>query len=303
MILFQRINPRKRGMRPHLEHLPTSPDSSWSRLNRRLDDAIPFEWHHHPEFELTLTLNSRGQRFVGNHVADYDHGDLVLIGPNLPHTWASRDKLDPAEPHVALVFWFRKEWIEGLAGGSVELAPVRRLIQNAATGLAFDPALGRALADDFEAIFSCPPVRQLTGLLDILARLAAEDGGAPLSTVVPQQVEGDRSRIDRVLIHLHRHYHEPLRMEQIAAIAALSESGLHRMFRQHTQVSISDYLIGLRVGEACARLSGTTQPIRHIAADVGYASLANFNRQFLRLRGMTPRDYRASFQGGGRKTR
>lgn len=74
-------------MKPLLEHLPASPDASWSMFNRRLDDAIPFEWHHHPEFELTLTLNSRGQRFIGNHVAEYDHGDLVLIGPDLLHTW------------------------------------------------------------------------------------------------------------------------------------------------------------------------------------------------------------------------
>jgi len=86
-------------------------------------------------------------------------------------------------------------------------------------------------------------------------------------------------------------------MEQLARIAALSESSLHRLFKKHTQVSVSDYLIGLRIGEACARLSATTQPIQHIAADVGYASLANFNRQFLHRRGMTPREYRALFLG------
>ena len=68
------------------------------------------------------------------------------------------------------------------------------------------------------------------------------------------------------------------------------------MFKKHTQLGVFDYLIGLRIGEACARLSATTQPVQNIAAEVGYASLANFNRQFLRLRGMTPRDYRASFQ-------
>jgi AraC-like DNA-binding protein len=283
-------------LRPFLERLPTSPDSSWSMLNRRVDDAIPFQWHHHPEFELTLTLNSRGQRFVGDNVADYDHGDLVLIGPNQPHTWASRDKLDDAQPHVALVLWFRKEWIQGLTGGSVELAPIRRLIHGAATGLAFDTALGCALADDFEAIFLRPPAQRLIGLLDILARLADDESGRPLSSVVPQQVEGDRSRLDRVLMHLHQHYHERLSMERLAGIAALSPSGLHRMFKKHTQVTVSDYLISLRIGEACARLSATTQPIQHIAADVGYTSLANFNRQFLRLRGMTPRAYRASFQ-------
>ncbi|WP_176073128.1 helix-turn-helix domain-containing protein [Brucella intermedia] len=283
-------------MKPLLEHLPASPDASWSMLNRRLDDAIPFEWHHHPEFELTLTLNSRGQRFIGNHVAEYDHGDLVLIGPDLPHTWASRDKLDETKPHVALVFWFRREWIDGLTGGSVELAPIRRLISDAGTALAFDPALGRRLSADFEALFLHPPAQRLIGLLTILARLAEERTRQPLSSVIPQQHVGDRSRIDRVLVHIHKHYHAPLRMVELAEIAFLSVSGLHRLFQRHTQMSVSEYVIALRIGESCSRLSGTNQPIQHIAAEVGYASLANFNRQFRRLRGMSPREYRMSFR-------
>ncbi|WP_112672113.1 helix-turn-helix domain-containing protein [Brucella intermedia] len=283
-------------MKPLLEHLPASPDASWSMLNRRLDDAIPFEWHHHPEFELTLTLNSRGQRFIGNHVAEYDHGDLVLIGPDLPHTWASREKLDETKPHVALVFWFRREWIDGLTGGSVELAPIRRLVSDAGTALAFDPALGRRLSADFEALFLHPPAQRLIGLLTILARLAEERTRQPLSSVIPQQHVGDRSRIDRVLVHIHKHYHAPLRMEELAEIAFLSVSGLHRLFQRHTQMSVSEYVIALRIGESCSRLSGTNQPIQHIAAEVGYASLANFNRQFRRLRGMSPREYRMSFR-------
>ncbi len=283
-------------MKPLLEHLPASPDASWSMLNRRLDDAIPFEWHHHPEFELTLTLNSRGQRFIGNHVAEYDHGDLVLIGPDLRHTWASREKLDETKPHVALVFWFRREWIDGLTGGSVELAPIRRLISDAGTALAFDPALGRRLSADFEALFLHPPTQRLFGLLTILARLAEERTRQPLSSVIPQQHVGDRSRIDRVLVHIHKHYHAPLRMEELAEIAFLSVSGLHRLFQRHTQMSVSEYVIALRIGESCSRLSGTNQPIQHIAAEVGYASLANFNRQFRRLRGMSPREYRNSFR-------
>ncbi|MHA6689774.1 helix-turn-helix domain-containing protein [Devosia sp. A449] len=282
-------------MRPVREHLTQPPDASWSMLNRRLDDAIPFTWHHHPEFELTLTLNSRGQRFVGDHVGSYEHGDLVLVGPNLPHTWASREKIDPAEPHVALVFWFRKEWLEGLIGDTVEFRPIERLIAQAAGGLAFGDGLGQMLAEDFAAIYARPPARRLIGLLEILLQLANATEIKPLSTTAPQPVEGSRLRIDRVLLHLHQHYPEPLRLTELAEIAALSLSGLHRMFRKHTQLSISDYLIGLRVGEACSRLSSTDQAIQHIAADVGYASLANFNRQFRRLRGMSPRQYRASF--------
>lgn len=97
-------------------------------------------------------------------------------------------------------------------------------------------------------------------------------------------------------MHIHKHYHAPLRMEELAEIAFLSISGLHRLFQRHTQMSVSEYVIALRIGESCSRLSGTNQPIQHIAAEVGYASLANFNRQFRRLRGMSPREYRNSFR-------
>jgi AraC-like DNA-binding protein len=68
------------------------------------------------------------------------------------------------------------------------------------------------------------------------------------------------------------------------------------MFRRHTGTTVSDYLIRMRIGDACARLSSTSQPVAHIADAVGYASLANFNRQFRAEKGMTPRDYRAHFR-------
>ena len=89
-----------------------------------------------------------------------------------------------------------------------------------------------------------------------------------------------------------------LSLPALADIAALSESGLHRMFKRHTQQTITGYVTALRIGEACALLSGTARAIAHIAADVGYDSLANFSRQFKALKGMTPRAYRNRFGEG-----
>lgn len=283
-------------MRPFLEHLQLPPEASWSMLNRRLDDAIPFQWHHHPELELTLTLNSVGQRFVGDHVGSYGHGDLVLVGPNLPHTWASREKLDPATPHVALVLWFRQDWLEAMISGSVELKPVRDLIERSITGLSFAPETGLALLDQYQSLFDLPPMQRLLGLVSILARLSEDSTAQPLSGIAPRPVDASRSRLDRVLTYLHQHYVEPTSLPELAEIAALSVSGLHRLFVRHTGTSISAYVTGLRVGDACSRLSSTDAPIQHIADVVGYASLANFNRQFKALRGMTPREYRGRFR-------
>ena len=97
-------------MRPLFEKVTVPEGASWSLLHRRLEDGIPFYWHYHPEFELTLTLNSRGQRYIGDSIETYDDGDLVLLGPNLPHTWCSAERIDARRPHVALVMWFTEAW-------------------------------------------------------------------------------------------------------------------------------------------------------------------------------------------------
>ena len=52
-----------------------------------------------------------------------------------------------------------------------------------------------------------------------------------------------------------------------------------------------------RIGAAAARLIATDAPIAHIAADVGYGALSNFNRQFRTVKGVTPRAYRKASAG------
>ncbi|NTG35207.1 helix-turn-helix transcriptional regulator [Agrobacterium rhizogenes] len=284
-------------MRPYLEVLQRSPETSWSMLNRRLDDAIPFQWHHHPEFELTLTLNSIGQRFIGDHSSDYDDGDLVLVGPNLPHTWASRAKINEHQPHVALVLWFHRDWLLRMTGGTVEFRQIEAMLERADGGLHYSKETAQAVRLEYEAVFDKPPVERLLSLLNILARVAEDRQATPLASAPGRSpdIKESRERIDRVLTHMHLHYARAISLEELADIAALSVSGLHRMFRRHTGTAISDYLTRMRIGDACARLSSTTQAIHHISDAVGYHSIANFNRQFKTLKSMTPRQYRTLF--------
>lgn len=285
-------------MRPYLEILPRYADASWSMLNRRLDEAIPFQWHHHPEFELTLTLNSIGQRFIGDHTGEYGDGDLVLVGPNLPHTWVSRAKYDETTPHIALVLWFHPDWIRQVTAGAVELAPIEAMLSRAGRGLQFSKETADTVRSEIEAVFSKPPAERLLSLLNILGRIATDRQASTLASAPGQspELQESRERIDRVLTHLHLHYARTIPLEELADIAALSVSGLHRLFRRHTGTTVSDYLIRMRIGDACARLSATGQPVGHIADAVGYGSLANFNRQFRAQTGMTPREYRDVFR-------
>jgi len=286
-------------MKPLLEKVMPPDGASWAWLDRRLDDAIPFQWHHHPEFELTLTLNSVGQRFIGDHIGEYADGDLVLIGPNLPHTWASRDKLDAGAPHVARVMWFHPDWASGLTTLLAELRGVAELLNRAQQGLSFSEPAAEAVRPLIAALFARPAPDRLAVLIDILRRLAEDSDATPLASpsgAAPQH-SADRTRIDRVLDLIHARYMEPITIDELADVAALSPSGLHRMFVRHVRSPVSAYITRLRLGEACALLSGTERPIAHVASDVGYQSLANFNRQFKATKQMTPRQYRRNFAG------
>jgi AraC-like DNA-binding protein len=288
-------------MRPFLERLALPEDASWATLNRRLDGEIPFQWHHHPEFELTMTLNSRGQRFIGDHIGSYDDGDLVLVGPNLPHSWCSAEKVEAAKPHVALVMWFLPQWTAPLGGVFTELRAVAAMLARAQTGLQFSAATASSARPLIEELFLLPPDERLIQLLRVLTLLSrdaeAEPLASPLALTAPDKPV-DRGRIDRVLDHVHRHYAEKLTIEALADIAALSPSGVHRLFLRHTGQSVTSYLARLRIGAACALLSGGTRPIAMVADDVGYDSLANFNRQFKAQRSVTPRQYRQRFRVG-----
>ena len=285
-------------MKPFLEKIYKPVDASWSMLNRRLPDGIPFQWHHHPELELTLTLNSRGLRFIGDQVGEYDDGDLVLLGPNLPHTWASRAAVRVGEPHVALVLWFDSEWAHRMTNGFVEFRKVDDLLARARRGLLFSVQLSTAVRDAYTRLFEQSPVERLLGLMRLLNQLADDGSGRPLASDLfrPSQQTDNRERIDRVLGHIHEHYTEELTLQELADVAALSVSGLHRMFRKHARTNVSEYITRIRIGDACARLASTEQPIAHIADVVGYGTFANFNRQFKLLTSMTPREYRAHFQ-------
>lgn len=286
-------------MKPYLEHIVSPPDSSWVLFDRRLQQ-IPFEWHYNREYELTLTLNSRGQRFIGDNIGLYDHGDLVLIGPKIPHTWCSTADVYPGELHQAIVLWFTEQFVRGMIEPHVELRSIQRLLRDSARALTFSEATRRAAQTQICAMLNQAPPARLVSLLNILLLLAADAGATPLTSTVNESeaLQGAAEEpIGRVMSYLHEHYRDEISMSGLIKTAALSRSSLHRLFKQQTNMTVGAYVAQLRIGNACALLMNTRKPVAVIAADVGYANLANFNRQFRALKGQTPREFRAAFQG------
>src|SRR6478736_4097020 len=156
-------------MRPLFEKVTVPEGASWSLLHRRLEDGIPFYWHYHPEFELTLTLNSRGQRYIGDSIETYDDGDLVLLGPNLPHTWCSAERIDAGRPHVAHVMWFTEAWAGSVTAALAELRPVAPMLARSGRAICFSPDAAAAARPIIATIPELGPADRLLRLMQVLS--------------------------------------------------------------------------------------------------------------------------------------
>lgn len=89
---------------------------------------------------------------------------------------------------------------------------------------------------------------------------------------------------------------EGLTIRQLADTMGVKEYRLRQAINQHLGYrNFSDYLNGYRIREACAKLSDTANremTVLEISYDLGYASLAPFNKAFKDTTGMTPTEWR-----------
>lgn len=287
-------------MKPFIENVAREDGQSWAFLDRRLPAGIPFEWHCHPEYELTLTLNSLGHRYIGDDVDGYEDGDLVLIGPGIAHSWQSRAAITAQEPHVALVAWFTHDWGERLYSLLPELRGLENLMKRARRGVAFSAPWRAQVRPLMLAMRAAAPSQRTVLLLRVLDMLIADRDAVDLLNR-PDDEQGGLTqdpRLERVLNHLHRHFTQPIVLDDLAGLACISISALQRMFRRQARMSVIDYVIRLRIGRACSLLIHNTNAIATIAGDVGYSNMALFNRHFLRVKGMSPSAFRKTHRIG-----
>jgi AraC-like DNA-binding protein len=279
-------------MRCQFEHV-TFPKGCSIRIYHRQVPFIPFEWHHHPVYELTLTLNSRGWRFIADHIARYDARDLVLVPSDMPHTWASTAAISASLPHTALVVWFTREWALKAADASREVAPLRKLINRSGAGLSFPVEAAARMESRLSELLSESPLKRLHAAQELLCELADTEA-KPLATQTATRPEssGESQQLARVLHRLHQNFDHPIRLDELCKLANLSARSLHRLFVRHIGENFSDYLGRLRIGRACMLLVETERPISLIASETGFSNLSNFNRRFREARHMTPKEFR-----------
>jgi AraC-like DNA-binding protein len=289
-------------MKPMYEKVLPTENSSWRYWLYALDE-IPFSWHYHPEYEICLTLNSRGQRYIGEHIADYDHFDFVLLGPKLPHTWCSKTLIEPGQ-HLTYVAQLPTKWIESLAQ-QPELAALTELLEKSKYGVEFSQATAEQACKLFDEMANATPLQRLIGLLEMLRLMLADTQTKVICNndyapnIFP---DSSTEKIDKVIAYIHDHYTENLKAEQLAELIHMSTNHFHNFFKQRTEQTFTELINKLRIGKACSMLLNTDFSVAIISDRCGFNNLSNFNRRFLQVKNCTPREFRydlkANLSGG-----
>jgi AraC-like DNA-binding protein len=244
-------------------------------------------------------VHSQGQRLVGDSIADYSPGDLVLIGPNVPHSWRSGPvKSSAIETHRAVVVQFRPDFLGEHFFELKEMEGVSRLLRRSSSGLAFGHTkMGLKVSKNLVRLSYLSPAKRLVMLLSVLSDLAKERDAQVLSTLKVKPIcrVADQQRIDAICHYLNEHFEEEIDFAKLSARFHMDQASLCRFFKRAAGRTMTAYVNELRVGAAAQLLIHTDKKILEIGFRVGFGNYSNFNRQFKRIKGFGPRTLRRQF--------
>ncbi|WP_082548564.1 helix-turn-helix domain-containing protein [Variovorax sp. Root473] len=250
-------------------------------------------WHCHDEYELHLIADTRGWAFIGDHVGRFEPGHLVLTGPRLPHNWVSHNL--PCEG-VALrsqALQFADAPLRKGMEVFKELQEAAPLLEKARHGVEFF-GISDSVREHFDRMQCTEGPERFAEFLRLLSRLVRCKNQRVLSSGwLPIKGHAEHvETIGKAVAYIRLHLDQPLSAPSVCEHAGISLSSFSRQFSQATDVAFTDFVNQLRVGKACQLLMETDQQISSICYAAGFNNIANFNRRFLKIKGMTPKAFR-----------
>jgi AraC-like DNA-binding protein len=268
-----------------------------TRSIRYLEHGWPTDlcrWHAHEEYELHLIVETRGKAFIGDYIGDFEPGSLYLTGPNLPHNWITDEGFDSPLPLRDMLVQFSHESMEKLATGFPEFAKVRDMLMSAKSGILFEGFNATFARGHMESIRDHEGPERILAFIRFLVRLNEHAEKRTLSVAKIFQPEGGskQTRIGDVIDHITQNFKEATSIAQAAEMAGMTEVTFSRNFQAVTGHRFVEFVTRVRIGKACALLYTSDDPVLTISQKAGFRNIANFNRHFLKMKGMNPTAYR-----------
>lgn len=254
-------------------------------------------WHFHPHYQLFMVEEGTGTRFIGDSIRPFGPGDLVFLGPNLPHLWRSDQPYFNRSNGLTtrgIVVYFTGDFLGSDFLEKPEMVSLRHLFEHARRGLEW-AGDARSRAEQALRQLSRQPVGfgRVLALLTLLDELAHAPNHQFLTssgyTNLVKPNEKDRMQV--VHDYVLGHFADEINLVTVADLAGMTPPAFCRYFKSRANKTFTDFVAEVRIGHACKLLMRGNSGITQISYESGFRTLSNFNRQFRQITGQTPSAY------------
>jgi len=277
------------------EITPLTPNDCFtifSGIKQKFDAPL----HYHDEYELNLIINAKGaKRLVGDHVEVISDMELVLIGPNLNHTWLTHQCQSKEVTEVTI--HFHKDLFDEKFLNRNQLSLVKNMLECSQRGVLFSQETILSLKHRLLALDKKIGFDSVLELLSILHNLSVSQNMRTLSDLCSanEKFNYNSKRLEKVFEYMNNNYNKPVTLAEVSQIANMPEASFSRFIKQRTGKTFIDSLNDIRLGHASRMLIDTSNTVADIAYKCGFNNISNFNRVFKRKKLCIPKQFREAY--------
>lgn len=290
--MYEKISPLQ--LKENKQHSSALvPFSIYQCLLPEVIPSVPMHWHR--EFEINRILEGQGQMILGEEKYMVSKGDIVIVPPNVLHAAYALE--GSSLLYDALVF------NHSILGTGNNDRSTTQYIMPIIHGQLKVTMLIPATHEQFDSFHQCVDkificAKENRPLSDLLLKSELLRFFWLLEKKEPESVQKEEVNIHYselirpALEYMAEHYAETVTVEELAETAHLSKSYFMWCFKQATGIGAIEHLTQIRMKSVCEALINSNEHVADVAGSCGYDNLSNFNRQFKRMIGCTPMEYR-----------
>jgi AraC-like DNA-binding protein len=286
-------------MKPKLLKVLAGPAQSFS-IRQDLVPGVNSQWHYHPEVELIHFKEGSGTQFIGDSIRQFKTGDIVMVGAHLPHYWRFDNvyfsQSDHAPADIRVVHFCENFWGDRFLQ-LPENNMIKMALEKARRGIQITGETKTVIAGIMEQFLVTQGPKRIILLMEALNTIAECNDTDILSSIgfSTNSTEPQKDFINVIYEYSLSNFKNKIQMDELADLVGISPNSFCRYFKAHTRKTYSEFLLEIKVGQACKLLIENKLPLKQLCYESGFNNFANFHKYFKLITGKSPLNYQKTF--------
>jgi len=251
--------------------------------------------HKHNEIQITLLVKSEGTIICGDHVGNFNEGDLFVIGADQPHVLRNNKEYyeESSEGAYAISLFFDKNSFGSEFFNLPEVKVLYSFLNRTQRGLKFSDKVRDKIKPIMFSIEHQIGLNRFIEMLKVLQVLSETEEYEYLASAneIKDYDEREGERMNKIFQFTMKEYYRNISLEEVSGLASMTPNAFCRYFKQRTRKTYVNFLNEIRISNASKLLGSSDLTISQICYQSGFNNLSHFNRNFKKIQGCSPSEY------------